>query len=154
MQRNTGGTVEGIGVDIVCCDRIRRLLMDHGPRFRQRIFTPEEISYCESFADPVERFAGRWAAKEAVAKALGTGFTRGVCWREIEVVSLPSGKPTVILHGGAALLCDSAADDVQVSISHCSGLCIAFAVWCRAGSNSPNDSLASAEGPQRIRYKQ
>jgi holo-[acyl-carrier protein] synthase len=90
-----------VGVDIAEVDRIERAV-DHpqwGRRFRQRVFTPGEIAYCERRKRYTESFAARFAAKEAVMKALGTGF-RGVAWREVEVVR-EKGPPTVRLHGRA-----------------------------------------------------
>ena len=91
-----------IGTDAIEVERIRRAV-DHaqwGERFRQRVFTGGEIAYCLERARYAESFAARFAAKEAVMKALGTGYGRGVWWRDIEVVRT-SGRPTIVLHGGA-----------------------------------------------------
>ena len=91
-----------IGTDAIEVERIRRAV-DHpqwGERFRLRVFTDGEIAYCLERARHAESFAARFAAKEAVMKALGTGYGRGVWWRDIEVVRT-SGRPTVVLHGGA-----------------------------------------------------
>ena len=91
-----------IGTDAIEVERVRRAV-DHprwGERFRQRVFTAGEIAYCLKRARYAESFAARFAAKEAVMKALGTGYGRGVWWRDIEVVR-NSGRPTVLLHGGA-----------------------------------------------------
>lgn len=91
-----------IGTDVIEVERIRRAV-DHpqwGERFRQRIFTAGEIAYCTRRSRYAESFAARFAAKEAVMKALGTGFARGVWFRDIEIVRT-DGRPTIVLHGGA-----------------------------------------------------
>jgi holo-[acyl-carrier protein] synthase len=95
-------TPSAIGIDLTEVDRIRDMLARHGDRFKQRTFTAGEIAYCDSCADPAIHYAARFAAKEAAAKALGTGvWAEGVDWRDIEVAKEASGKPVLILHGGA-----------------------------------------------------
>lgn len=92
----------GIGIDLVEVSRIREMLEKHGRRFTERTFTSSEIAYCDACADPAMHYAARFAAKEAVAKALGTGlWVEGVIWTDIEVVREPSGKPAIMLHGAA-----------------------------------------------------
>jgi holo-[acyl-carrier protein] synthase len=92
----------GIGVDLCEVDRMRTALQ-RTPSLRQRLFTDAEQAYCDRRTDPTERYAARFAAKEAVLKAMGVGV--GACkWREIEVVRAPSGAPSVLLHGGAVRL--------------------------------------------------
>ena len=91
--------IVGLGVDISEVDRIQAAIARHGRRFLERVFTPAEIAYCKRHRDSAERFAGRFAAKEAAMKALGTGWSRGVRWVDIEVTRLPSGQPTLSLHG-------------------------------------------------------
>jgi holo-[acyl-carrier protein] synthase len=91
----------GLGVDIAEVDRIRDTMARHGQRFLDRVFTPAEIAYCNRHRDRAERFAGRFAAKEAAMKALGTGWSNGVRWVDIEVTRYPSGQPTLALHGAA-----------------------------------------------------
>ena len=91
----------GLGSDIVDVRRIERVIARHGERFLARIFTPAERAKAERRANRVETYAKRFAAKEACAKALGTGFRRGVFWRDLGVVNLPSGRPTMALTGGA-----------------------------------------------------
>ena len=91
----------GVGVDLIDIRRIEAVIRRHGDRFRTRVFTARERSDCEQRAKSVNGFALRYAAKEACAKALGTGFRLGVFWRDIEVVPLPSGKPTLRLYGQA-----------------------------------------------------
>lgn len=93
----------GIGNDIIDIRRVERTLERFGERFIQRIFTDVERARSERRAGRVESYAKRFAAKEACSKALGTGFRRGVYWRDMGVVNLPSGKPTMALTGGAAL---------------------------------------------------
>ncbi|MBE2286862.1 MAG: holo-ACP synthase [Prosthecobacter sp.] len=92
----------GIGIDLVEVSRIREMLEKHGRRFTERTFTPDEIAYCSACADPAMHYAARFAAKEAVAKALGTGlWAEGVIWTDIEVVRDPNGRPSIRLHGAA-----------------------------------------------------
>jgi holo-[acyl-carrier protein] synthase len=91
----------GIGSDLVDIERIARVVERHGERFLNRIFTETERARAERRANRVETYAKRFAAKEACAKALGTGLRRGVFWRDMGVVNLPSGRPTMRLTGGA-----------------------------------------------------
>ena len=92
----------GIGSDISDVRRIAKVIERHGDRFIDRIFTPHERARAERRRNRVETYAKRFAAKEACAKALGTGLRRGVFWRDMGVVNLPSGQPTLHLTGGAA----------------------------------------------------
>ena len=89
----------GHGVDIVEVARIRTMIDDHADRFLERCFTQGERAYAESRKRSAEHLAGRFAAKEAVLKALGTGWRDGIAWTDVEVVVLPSGQPEVRLHG-------------------------------------------------------
>ena len=91
----------GIGSDLIDIDRIADTIERFGDRFLQRIYTPVEIARAERRADRVATYAKRYAAKEACAKALGTGFRRGVYWRDLGVVNLPGGRPSLVLTGGA-----------------------------------------------------
>src|ERR1035437_7399146 len=93
--------IVGLGVDIAEVGRIEAAIVRHGRPFLQRVFTPAEIAYCEQYRNHAEPFAGRFAAKEAAMKALGTGWRRGVRWVDIEVVREPSGKPTLKLSGAS-----------------------------------------------------
>lgn len=95
-------SVIALGLDLVEVPRIRALLERHGERFREKTFTEEESAYCDGNADPAIHFAARFAAKEAVAKALGTGFAEGVVWKDVEVTRSPAGVPGIRLHGAAA----------------------------------------------------
>ena len=91
----------GLGSDIVDVRRIAKVIERHGERFLRRIYTPAERAKAERRANRIETYAKRFAAKEACAKALGTGFRRGVFWRDLGVVNLPGGKPSMQLTGGA-----------------------------------------------------
>src|SRR5271167_3276338 len=94
--------IVGTGVDLAEVPRIRASIERFGARFIDRIYTAGEIAYVERKANRFERYAARFAAKEAGMKAIGTGWKRGVTWRDFEVANLPSGKPTLRLHGVAA----------------------------------------------------
>ena len=91
----------GIGIDSIELERVARVYAGYPERFLNKIYTDGERAYFERWADPVPRIAGRFAVKEACMKALGTGWSSGVRWRDIEVVREPSGKPTLVLHGRA-----------------------------------------------------
>ena len=93
--------IVGTGIDIAEVLRVRHAIERFGDRFLQRIFTAGEIRYCDSKANRIERYAARFAAKEAAMKALGTGWNHGVRWRDCEVVRLPGGRPTMTFHGKA-----------------------------------------------------
>ena len=94
--------IVGTGIDIAEVPRIRKSIERFGQRFLERIFTAGEIRYCDSKANRVERYAARFAAKEAAMKALGTGWNHGVRWRDCEVVRAPGGRPTIVFHGKAS----------------------------------------------------
>ena len=91
----------GIGTDILDIRRIEKTINRFGDRFKKRIFTENEIKKCEARKLSTNCYAKRYAAKEAASKALGTGFRKGVFWKDLEVCSLPSGQPTIIFHSGA-----------------------------------------------------
>src|SRR6478672_8070694 len=111
--------IVGTGIDIAEVPRIRQSIERFGQRFLQRIYTPEEIRYCDSKANRVERYAARFAAKEAAMKALGTGWSRGVRWVDIEVCRQPGGRPTIAFHGKTAEIASGiGALHVALSLSH------------------------------------
>lgn len=91
----------GTGVDLAEVGRIQASIERYGERFTQRVFTEREIAYAERKANKYERYAARFAAKEAGMKALGTGWSGGIRWKDLEVANLPSGRPTLALHGVA-----------------------------------------------------
>src|ERR1700685_2050759 len=96
----------GTGVDLAEVHRIRASVERFGECFVRRIYTAAEIAYVERKANRYERYAARFAAKEAGMKAIGTGWKRGVTWQDFEVANLPSGKPTLRFHGVAAAIAD------------------------------------------------
>ena len=119
----------GTGVDLAEVTRIRSAIERYGSRFTDRIFTPGEIAYVERKANRFERYAGRFAAKEAGMKAIGTGWKRGVRWRDFEVANLPSGRPTLRLHGVAAQIAEKmGVKAVQLSITHTAELGMAHVI--------------------------
>jgi holo-[acyl-carrier protein] synthase len=111
--------IVGSGIDIAEVARLRQAIERFGDRFLQRIFTAGEIRYCDSKANRVERYAARFAAKEAAMKALGTGWNRGVRWRDCEVVRMPGGRPTINFHGQAAeFAAKLGVTNAALSLSH------------------------------------
>lgn len=121
--------VIGIGTDIVECLRIENMIAKHGELFLQRVYTAAEIDYCSLRKAATEHYAGRWAAKEAVLKALGTGWSRGIHWTDIEVRNEPGGKPRIALAGEARKLCEELKlHEIQISISHCRSHATTFAI--------------------------
>ncbi len=118
--------IVGLGVDIAEIDRVEKAIMRHERAFLERVFTPGEIQYCERHKNKFERYAARFAAKEAAMKALGTGWRRGVRWRDIEVKNEPSGKPALHLHGKAGEHATRlGANRFVVSITHSGNLAFA-----------------------------
>lgn len=101
MDGITGLTIVGLGMDATDIPRVRETYQKYGERFLRRVFTDAEIAYCLRRRDPVPHLAGRFAAKEAGMKAIGTGHTRGVLWRDLEVVR-GGGPPQLKFHGAAA----------------------------------------------------
>jgi holo-[acyl-carrier protein] synthase len=119
----------GTGVDLAEVGRIRDAIERHGERFIQRIYTEAEIAYVERKANRFERYAGRFAAKEAGMKAIGTGWKRGVRWRDFEVANLPSGRPTLKLHGEAARIAEKmGVKTIALSITHTAELGMAHVI--------------------------
>ncbi len=122
----------GVGTDITECLRIARMIERHGELFIARVYTPEEIRYCQNRKQATQHFAGRWAAKEAVLKALGTGWRRGISWRDIEIRATPSGRPVVALRGVIRELVEQlGVTRILVSISHCRTHATAYAMAIR-----------------------
>ena len=107
----------GLGSDLIDIRRIENTLSKFGDRFKKRIFTENEIKKCEKRKESSACYAKRFAAKEAAAKALGTGFRNGVFWRDLEVTNLPSGKPTITFHGNSQLQLKKIANDKEPDIS-------------------------------------
>ncbi|MFQ5730593.1 MAG: holo-ACP synthase [Planctomycetaceae bacterium] len=131
-QNGRGSVVVGLGTDIIEIVRIGRMVERHGELFLNRVYTDEEIRYCQRRRECYQHFAGRWAAKEAVMKTLGTGWIRGVRWRDIEVASLKTGQPVVNIHGGAKEFSEKLGiDEFLITISHCRSYATATAVALR-----------------------
>jgi holo-[acyl-carrier protein] synthase len=111
--------IVGTGIDIAEVPRIAAAIARYGDRFLRKIFTEGEIRYCGSKANRMERFAARFAAKEAAMKALGTGWNHGVRFRDVEVSRQPGKRPTIIFHGKAAEFADKlGAKNIALSLSH------------------------------------
>ncbi len=129
-------SVIGIGTDIVEVLRIAQMIERHGELFLHRVYTPREIEYCSARKAATQHYAGRWAAKEAILKALGTGWARGIQWRDMEIRNDAAGKPSVALAGGAREICEQLGiGEVMVSISHCRTHASALAVALRPPHN-------------------
>ena len=121
--------IVGTGIDIAEVDRIKATIERFGRRFLERVFTPDEIRYCESKANKAERYAARFAAKEAGMKAIGTGWSRGVNWRDIEVRRLPGGRPTIVFHGKAAeIFAKLGGVRAHLSITHTKQSAMAYVI--------------------------
>jgi len=119
----------GIGTDLAETDRIRGAVERHGSRFLDRIYTPREVAYVESKANRWERYAARFAAKEAGMKAIGTGWRRGVRWRDFEVANAPSGRPDLKLDGVAAdVAARMGVRRVSLSLTHTATLAMAIVI--------------------------
>jgi len=117
-------------VDIAEVDRLEDAITRRGRAFIERVFTPLEIAYCERFRCSAERYAARFAAKEAAMKALGTGWARGVRWVDIEVVRLASGKPTLELRGAARQHADRmGVSRIHLSLTHSGKLAFAEVIF-------------------------
>ncbi len=120
--------VIGIGVDIVEVGRIERVMGGSGSMVT-RVFTPSEIEYCEERKNQAQHFAGRFAAKEAALKALGTGWGEGIRWKDVEIVSEDSGRPLLKLHGRALQLSEErGAQSTLVTITHAEAYAVAVVV--------------------------
>jgi holo-[acyl-carrier protein] synthase len=119
----------GLGTDIVECLRIAQMIERHAELFITRVYTPHEIEYCSARKAATQHYAGRWAAKEAVLKTLGTGWQRGIGWRDIEIRNDRHGAPTVVLYGGARDVMEQAGiQQIHITISHCRCHAVAYAV--------------------------
>jgi holo-[acyl-carrier protein] synthase len=121
--------IVGTGVDLAEVPRIKASIERFGARFTGRIFTPAEIAYVERKANRFERYAARFAAKEAGMKAIGTGWRHGVRWQDFEVTNLRSGKPTLRFHGVAAQIAGKlGVRNVSLSITHTAELGMAHVI--------------------------
>jgi len=122
--------IVGLGVDITEVGRIQSAIETSGERFLRRIYTPAERAYCEQFKNKYERFAGRFAAKEAAMKALGTGWRRGVRWVDFEVVRETGGRPTISLGGAAKeIAAQLGVQRISLSITHTAAQALAQVIF-------------------------
>jgi holo-[acyl-carrier protein] synthase len=122
--------IVGLGVDIAEIDRIESAMRRHGLSFVERIFTPAEIAYCERHRNQAERFAGRFAAKEAAMKALGTGWAHGVRWVDIEVVRERGGKPALKLSGASLEIAGRlGVKNIALTITHSGNTALALVIF-------------------------
>src|ERR1700719_439262 len=122
--------IVGLGVDVAEVSRIEAAIARRGRAFLDRIFTPSEIVYCERHRNSAERFAGRFAAKEAAMKALGTGWARGVRWVDIEVVRAPGGKPTLKLSGESRSIAECiGVKNIALTITHTGNTALAVVIF-------------------------
>jgi holo-[acyl-carrier protein] synthase len=122
--------IVGLGLDIAEIDRIEAAIVRHGAPILERLFTPSEVAYCESYKNRFERYAGRFAAKEAAMKALGTGWRHGVRWRDIEVTREPSGKPTLRLDGMARSFAERlSVKYISITITHSGNFALAQVIF-------------------------
>ena len=122
-------SVLGLGIDLAEVSRIRALLEKSGDRFKHRVFTEGEINYCDGKADPALHFAARFAAKEAASKALGTGFSEGIGWQDIETTNSGNGAPSIVLHGAAAKRAETmGVAAMMVTLTHTAGMAAASVV--------------------------
>ncbi len=121
--------IVGTGVDIVEIRRVKRAVERYASKFLEKIFTAGEIAYCRRFRDPYRSYAARFAAKEAVFKALGAGVGQGLKWLEIEIVNSPEGAPQVVLSGKTAVLArEKGVQKIHLSLSHGQLEAVAFVI--------------------------
>ncbi|MDX2038601.1 MAG: holo-ACP synthase [Isosphaeraceae bacterium] len=136
----------GIGTDIIECPRIGMMLEQHGELFLRRVYTEREIRYCQSRRHAIEHFAGRWAAKEAILKAIGTGWVRGISWTDVEVRNAPGGKPRALVRAGAREAAVARGiSRILISISHCR-------TYATAYSLALGKSVAAAGGLDELEF--
>lgn len=128
MKKNRN--ILGIGTDIMEIERIRQSIDNHGYRLVFRIFTPKEQDYCLKYQDPIPHFAARFSAKEAIVKALGTGFTKHITWQDMEIINDTSGKP--IVYFSKKLEDKTKGTYMLLSISHCKLYATATAIWVKS----------------------
>jgi holo-[acyl-carrier protein] synthase len=121
--------IVGTGVDLAEVHRIRESIERFGDRFTERIYTEREIAYVQKKANRYERYAARFAAKEAGMKAIGTGWRRGIQWKDFEVANLPSGRPTLLLHGEAERIAETmGVTAIHLSLTHTAENALAYVI--------------------------
>lgn len=119
--------IKGIGTDIIEISRFKALMDRHPKRFLERLFTQEEREYCLKFRDNEKHFTGRFSAKEAVSKALGSGFGAKLSYQDISIINNEAGKPIVLLSEEAKKTFDN--PNIELSLSHCESFATATAIW-------------------------
>jgi holo-[acyl-carrier protein] synthase len=123
------GMILGIGADITECLRIARMIERHGELFVNRVYTPDEVRYCRNRRQSTQHFAARWAAKEAVLKALGIGSRRGVTWTDIEICKGLSGGESVAVRGAVKDIVERlGVTELLVTMAHCRSHATAYAL--------------------------
>jgi holo-[acyl-carrier protein] synthase len=146
---STPGATHAVGIDMIEIDRVAKVLARHPRRFIERVYTPEEAAFCRG---RVPELAARFAAKEAVMKALGTG-ARSVAWRDIEVLPDRRGKPLVYLYGGAATRAETIGlEAIDVSLSHLDSFALAVVV-CMAQRPEQTHAEARERLVRRLRER-
>ncbi len=132
--------IYGIGTDITECERIQKMLEKHAEYFSERIYTDWENEYCRARKQFLESYTGRWCAKEAILKSIGTGWIRGIAWRDMEIRNAPSGAPYVCIGGGVLKwVREHRISDILITISHCSSHATATAIAIIDGRDFPSD---------------
>ena len=127
-------SIVGIGIDLVDCARIESSIARFGDRFLHRVFTQGEIAYSQSMKFPARHFAARFAAKEALSKAFGTGIGKSMAWRDLDVRKKESGEPYVVLSGGAERMArERKVEKVWISLSHTETIGMATIILERNG---------------------
>lgn len=129
MNIDKGDTILGVGIDLIEIDRIRESLKRHQNRMEEKLFTDYEREYCERFQDSIPHYAARFAAKEAIAKAVGTGFGDTITWQGIEIQSEENGKPYVVLSPELTKKLPSCK--FHLSFSHSATHVVAIAIWVK-----------------------
>lgn len=119
-------SIQGIGIDVIDMQRIRKTIDEMGDSFLRKLFTEAEVSYCRSKKAPHQHFAARFAAKEAVSKALRTGWSGVFRWKDVEVVNEASGAPKIVLHNGLATVLKNST--IHLTLSHTESTVVAFAI--------------------------
>ena len=139
-----GMEIFGIGTDIIECPRIGKMIEHHGELFLRRVYTEREIRYCQARKHAIEHFAGRWAAKEAILKAMGTGRTHGIAWTNVEIRNGHDGRPKVLVCGAAReTALERGIGEILVSISHCRTYATAYALALGRPAPAPKPSSGS-----------
>ena len=121
--------IAGLGIDIIGYDRIKKSISEIGTDFLTRIFSEEEISYCSDKINSHENFAARFAAKEALFKAFGTGLRGSLCWTDVVIKNIDNGAPAIELHGGSKEMADKLGIvNIFVSLTHADGYAVAVVI--------------------------